>query len=147
MRYHTNYKNQNKNNTKNTKRLKNNLNNTNTLEYTVNRSVALPVVAGLGRVDDMAWRHLNHIVDLCYCLLGRLCHVKMKEVLEVHHLHWKKKIQLNFSRFAVSDLGFHFWGHSVPVNNSLGDIPVFWETHCLWNKQGETQLYSLTTGE
>ena len=27
---------------------------------------------------------------------------------------------------SVSDLGFHFGGHSVPVNNFLGNIPVFW---------------------
>ena len=26
---------------------------------------------------------------------------------------------------SVSDLGFHFGGHSVPVNNFLGNIPVF----------------------
>ena len=47
----------------------------------------VPVVAGLVMVDDMAWRRLNHIADLCHCLLGRLCHVKMTEVLEARLLY------------------------------------------------------------
>ena len=62
---------------------------------------------------------------------SKLCHFSLMPSQEIN----RNFFRIKYYQCLIKD--FTFRGHSVPVNNFLGGISVFWGIHCVFAKTCE----------